>query len=212
MCVCVCVCGWVRDGLNGQGAREMRCAGEAVAGEMRCAHGPAHPTGRIALWSWFSVCLSTHTRTHTHTHTHTRMRTVVSVALTCVSFTGHTRCVCHPPAPPPHPHAYTHSVPRSAKALSKYTDMVDARCRDMNRQLADATDAARLTLKQAELPDLLDALDGSSTAAVPEALLREIKEVSSIGGTQHLREARTTATHLFLRMCCLDNLHNLCLG
>jgi hypothetical protein len=41
---------------------------------------------------------------------------------------------------------------------------------------------------QAELPDLLEALDGVSSASVPEGLLREIDEVNSIGGAQHLQE------------------------
>lgn len=36
----------------------------------------------------------------------------------------------------------------SAKALSKYTDMVDSVSRELLGQLADATDAARLALKQ----------------------------------------------------------------
>lgn len=49
---------------------------------------------------------------------------------------------------------------------------------------------------QAELPDLLEALDGSSTASVPEALLRDIDEVNSIGGTQHLREVGMYAEKL----------------
>jgi hypothetical protein len=44
---------------------------------------------------------------------------------------------------------------------------------------------------QAELPDLLEALDGVSSASVPEGLLREIEEVNSIGGVQHLQEVRT---------------------
>jgi hypothetical protein len=43
---------------------------------------------------------------------------------------------------------------------------------------------------QAELPDLLEALDGVSSASVPEGLLREIEEVNSIGGAQHLQEVR----------------------
>ncbi|KAF8060549.1 BRO1 [Scenedesmus sp. PABB004] len=76
----------------------------------------------------------------------------------------------------------------SAKALSKYTDMVDGVGRELLGKLAGATDAARLALKQAELPDLLEALDGSAAASVPEGLLRDMEEVSSIGGTQHLRE------------------------
>lgn len=36
----------------------------------------------------------------------------------------------------------------SAKALSKYTDMVDSTSREQLAKLADATDAARITLKQ----------------------------------------------------------------
>jgi hypothetical protein len=42
----------------------------------------------------------------------------------------------------------------SAKALSKYTDMVDSISREQLTKLADATDAARITLKQvqAQLP------------------------------------------------------------
>jgi hypothetical protein len=36
----------------------------------------------------------------------------------------------------------------SAKALSKYTDMVDSISREQLTKLADATDAARITLKQ----------------------------------------------------------------
>ncbi|WIA15140.1 hypothetical protein OEZ85_001828 [Tetradesmus obliquus] len=91
----------------------------------------------------------------------------------------------------------------SAKALSKYTDMVDSISREQLTALADATDAARITLKQAELPDLLEALDGAelpdllealdgvSSASVPEGLLREIEEVGSIGGPQHLQEILT---------------------
>jgi hypothetical protein len=36
----------------------------------------------------------------------------------------------------------------SAKALSKYTDMVDSISREQLNRLAEATDAARLALKQ----------------------------------------------------------------
>jgi hypothetical protein len=51
---------------------------------------------------------------------------------------------------------------------------------------------------QAELPDLLEALDGVSSASVPEGLLREIEEVNSIGGAQHLQEVRSA----FVPGCC----------
>jgi hypothetical protein len=41
-----------------------------------------------------------------------------------------------------------HVAACSAKALSKYTDMVDSISREQLTKLADATDAARITLKQ----------------------------------------------------------------
>lgn len=41
-----------------------------------------------------------------------------------------------------------HSHPRSAKALSKYTDAVDAAVREALDKLAAATDAARVALRQ----------------------------------------------------------------
>ncbi len=54
--------------------------------------------------------------------------------------------------------------------------------------LAGATDAARLALKQLELPDLLDTLDAKTHAAVPDALLMELEDVQKIGGVTHLKE------------------------
>jgi hypothetical protein len=65
--------------------------------------------------------------------------------------------------------------------------MVDTLTRDLLDSLAGATDAARLALSQAELPDLLNALDGSSSAAVPTALLHDVEEVQNIGGVAHLQ-------------------------
>lgn len=50
-----------------------------------------------------------------------------------------------------------------------------------------------LCVAQADLPDLLEALDGSASASVPEALLRDMEEVNSIGGSQHLKEVRGLA-------------------
>jgi hypothetical protein len=47
-----------------------------------------------------------------------------------------------------------------------------------------------VVVPQAELPDLLDALDGVSTASVPEGLLRDMEDVNSKGGAVHLREVR----------------------
>jgi hypothetical protein len=46
--------------------------------------------------------------------------------------------------------------------------------------------------KQAELPDLLEALDGASpAAAVPENVARELADVAAIGGAGHLRGVRS---------------------
>ncbi|KAI8477285.1 MAG: programmed cell death protein 6 interacting protein X [Monoraphidium minutum] len=80
-------------------------------------------------------------------------------------------------------------VPESStKALSKYTDLVDAAVREGLDKLAGATDAARLALRQAELPELLEALDGASPAAsLPDALARELGDAAAIGGAAHLR-------------------------
>lgn len=43
----------------------------------------------------------------------------------------------------------------SAKALSRYTDAVDALIREQNDRLAGASDDARLRLREADLPDCL---------------------------------------------------------
>ena len=64
--------------------------------------------------------------------------------------------------------------------------MVDSLTRGLVDQLAGATDAARLALRQAELPDLLEALDGSSRAAIPDPVLHDMEELQSIGGAEHL--------------------------
>ncbi len=43
----------------------------------------------------------------------------------------------------------------SAKALSRYTDMVDALIREQNDRLTAASDDARLRLRERDLPDCL---------------------------------------------------------
>jgi hypothetical protein len=66
--------------------------------------------------------------------------------------------------------------------------MVDASVRSALDKLAGATDAARIALRQAEMPELLEALDGAApAAAVPESLSRELEDVQGIGGSAHLR-------------------------
>ncbi|KAG2490070.1 hypothetical protein HYH03_011535 [Edaphochlamys debaryana] len=83
---------------------------------------------------------------------------------------------------------FTGLVPdTSARALSKYTDLVDDLIRRQLDRLAGATDTARIKLREWELPDTLQAMDSRTSAALPEALLRELTEVEGIGGINHLK-------------------------
>lgn len=53
-------------------------------------------------------------------------------------------------------HIFREVIPDgSAKALSRYTDMVDALIREQNDRLAGASDDARLRLRERDLPDCL---------------------------------------------------------
>ncbi len=72
----------------------------------------------------------------------------------------------------------------AAKALSRYSSAVDELTRDAAAALADASDAARLRLRELELPDLLDAMGGG---ALPPPLLAELAEVSRAGGVAAVR-------------------------
>ncbi|GFR44801.1 hypothetical protein Agub_g6136, partial [Astrephomene gubernaculifera] len=92
-------------------------------------------------------------------------------------------------APPPAPaldaaaeHLFTGLVPEaSARALSKYSEQVDSLLRGQLERLAGATDTARLRLREWELPDTLQAMDARTSAALPEALQRELAEIEGIG-------------------------------
>ncbi|KAG2435427.1 hypothetical protein HYH02_011927 [Chlamydomonas schloesseri] len=85
-------------------------------------------------------------------------------------------------------HLFSGLVPdNSARALSKYTDMVDDVIRRQLDRLAGATDTARIKLREWELPDTLQALDARTSAALPDALSRELQEIESIGGINHLK-------------------------
>ena len=74
-----------------------------------------------------------------------------------------------------------------AKALSKYTDMVDGIIREQLDRLATATDTARIKLKEWELPDTVEALDAKTSQSLPDGLCRELEEVASIGGVSHIK-------------------------
>ncbi|GAX77401.1 hypothetical protein CEUSTIGMA_g4847.t1 [Chlamydomonas eustigma] len=84
----------------------------------------------------------------------------------------------------------------SAKALSKYTEMVDSKSRSLMDKLATATDNARLKLKEVDLPDMLEALDNKTPLSLPEALRRELEEIESIGGLNHLKGILTEVGQL----------------
>ncbi|KAJ9513660.1 hypothetical protein QJQ45_015416, partial [Haematococcus lacustris] len=80
---------------------------------------------------------------------------------------------------------------RSAKALSRYTDMVDDVVRGLRDKLATATDNARIKLRELELPETLDALDPRSNSnyaasCLPDRLRAELEDIQSIGGLTHL--------------------------
>eukprot|EP00951_Prasinocladus_malaysianus_P021429 scaffold177205_cov37-Prasinocladus_malaysianus.AAC.2 len=71
---------------------------------------------------------------------------------------------------------FTSVVPESsAKALSKYTEMVDSVCREQLDKLAQSSDEARIKLREWELPDLLIALDSGSAAGLPDNLRSELE-------------------------------------
>jgi programmed cell death 6-interacting protein len=67
----------------------------------------------------------------------------------------------------------------AAKAISRYSEAVDGVIRDAAARLGDASDAARLRLRELELPDLLDALAGG---ALPAPLLSDLADVARAGG------------------------------
>ncbi|GAQ78280.1 Endosomal targeting BRO1-like domain-containing protein [Klebsormidium nitens] len=91
---------------------------------------------------------------------------------------------------------FTGLVPdSSAKALSRYTEMVDDIIRTHNNKLQQESDVTRVRLKEMDLPDVLLALDGN--IQLPEQLRDDVEAVQVEGATaaleqelQHLRELR----------------------
>jgi programmed cell death 6-interacting protein len=76
----------------------------------------------------------------------------------------------------------------SAKALSKYSALVDALARRQLDALEAASDEARLRLREWELPESLAALDpGGGGAALPHGARLELDKVAAAGGAAHLR-------------------------
>ena len=75
----------------------------------------------------------------------------------------------------------------AARALSKYSELVDGLIREQATLLGDCSDAARLRLRELELPEVLDALSGGQ---LPASLLDECAQVCRHGSEhavmQHL--------------------------
>jgi hypothetical protein len=82
---------------------------------------------------------------------------------------------------------FSHQIKRHNSKVQAPAPMRTSR---MGKSLSHTAPPFFLVVPQAELPDLLDALDGVSTASVPEGLLRDMEDVNSKGGAVHLREVR----------------------
>lgn len=79
----------------------------------------------------------------------------------------------------------------SAKALSKYTEMVDSLIRQQKDKLEAASDDARLRLREWDMPEALQALDAGSAAALPDGLRAELEQLEDHGGVRHLHDLAT---------------------
>ncbi|KAL4858651.1 Vacuolar-sorting protein [Chlorella vulgaris] len=100
---------------------------------------------------------------------------------------------------------FTSVVPdNSAKALSKYSDMVDTLIRTQMHKLNGASDDARIRLREWELPEALHALEAGTVAALPDGVRVELEAIQEGGGLQHLQEVQAQVKEL--RAACLDEL------
>lgn len=92
----------------------------------------------------------------------------------------------------------------SAKALSKYTEMVDQVIRQQKDRLEAASDEARLRLREWDMPEALQALDAGSAAALPDGLRAELEQLEDHGGVRHLHDLCTQIKDL--RRVAIDEL------
>lgn len=76
----------------------------------------------------------------------------------------------------------------SAKAMSRYTDLVDGVVRGAMDKLEAASDEARLRLREWELPECLDCLSAGTCASLPDGLRSELEALEGCGGAQHLTD------------------------
>lgn len=92
----------------------------------------------------------------------------------------------------------------SAKALSRYTEMVDDIIRTQAEKLQQSSELARVRLKEMDLPDSILALEGNFQ--LPEDLKYEIEQVQASGGPaglegelQQLRDLRRVNQELLVQ-------------
>ena len=76
----------------------------------------------------------------------------------------------------------------SAKALSKYTEMVDELVRSELAKLENESDNARVKLREYELPDVLFSIEGSGGGALPPPLAEQIDSLEMDGGPSQLSD------------------------
>lgn len=88
--------------------------------------------------------------------------------------------------------------PNSAKAMSKYTDMVDGIVRSCSDKMAAASDDARLRLREWDLPECLEALSAAAVSGLPDGLRAELEAADSAGGLTHLMDMAAQ-----IRVCVL---------
>ncbi|KAA8532612.1 hypothetical protein F0562_032572 [Nyssa sinensis] len=92
----------------------------------------------------------------------------------------------------------------SAKALSRYTEMVDDIIRKLAERLQQGSELARVRLKEMDLPDSILALEGNFT--LPTALKEDVEAVQICGGPagleaelQQLRDLRRVNQELLVQ-------------
>ena len=70
----------------------------------------------------------------------------------------------------------------SAKALSRYSELVDDLIRQKINKLEATANAERMMLREWELPKLLDALDSGQEATSSDDLQQKLRGVQQTGG------------------------------
>lgn len=74
------------------------------------------------------------------------------------------------------------------KALSRYSDLVDRLIRQEIEKLNQATDEARVKLRQYELPEVLDAITVATASLLPESLRKDLEDIEEANGIQYIDE------------------------